>query len=154
MYPTILTLHSLTRWLVLVALMFALYQAYRGWFSGKAFSSFDNSVRHWTATVLHIQLTLGLWLYFISPTVDYFLNNFNEAVHLREIRFFGMEHSLMMLIAVVVATIGSAKAKRRGTDEAKFKTMALWYTAALVIILTSIPWEFSPLVNRPSVRWF
>jgi len=154
MFPIVLTLHSLVRWLVLVSLLFAVYRGFRGWRSGSAFSAFDNSVRHLTATIAHIQLMLGLWLYFISPLTDYFLHHFKEAVHERTLRFFGMEHSLMMFVAIVVITIGSAKARRKPTDNEKYKTMALWYTVGLLLILTSVPWAFSPLVSRPWLRWF
>lgn len=154
MYSTILALHSLVRWFVLVSLLFAIFRAFSGWFSSRKFSRLDNTIRHWTATIAHIQLVFGLVLYFISPIVNYFLHNFSDAVHRREIRFFGMEHSLMMMTAVVVITIGSAKAKRKQTDIEKFKTMALWYGIGLLIILSSIPWAFSPLTSRPSFRPF
>ncbi|HEY5825122.1 MAG TPA: hypothetical protein VIT44_12180 [Cyclobacteriaceae bacterium] len=154
MYQPILALHSLVRWFVLVSLLYSIYRAYRGWLSGKTFSRFDNSLRQWTMTVAHIQLVIGLWLYLLSPIVDYFLHNFSEAVHLREIRFFGMEHITMMVIAITLITIGSAKAKRKQMDSEKFKIMAVWFTIALVIILTSIPWNFSPLVSRPYLRPF
>lgn len=154
MYPIILALHSLTRWFVLLSLLFAIYRAYYGWFTKKSFSPFDNAVRHWTATIAHIQLMLGLWLYSISPIVNYFLHNYKDAVTQRQIRFFGMEHSTMMILAIVVITIGSAKAKRKPTDHEKFKTMAIWFTIGLLIILSSIPWSFSPLISRPNFRPF
>ena len=154
MYSTVLALHSLVRWLVLISLLFSIFLAYKGWFTKKNFSRFDNSVRHWTATIAHIQLVLGLWLYFISPIINYFLHHYKEAVHEREIRFFGMEHSVMMLTAIVIITIGSAKAKRKLTDKEKFKTMAIWFTVALLIILISIPWAFSSFASRPYLRPF
>lgn len=154
MYSTLLALHSLIRWFVLASLLLAIFWAYRGWLSGKIYSRFDNSIRHWTATIAHIQLTLGVWLYFISPVVSYFLSNFSKAVHIREIRFFGMEHSFMMLTAITIITIGSAKAKRKATDREKFKTMAIWFTIGLLIIISSIPWSFSPLTSRPNFRVF
>jgi mannose/fructose/N-acetylgalactosamine-specific phosphotransferase system component IID len=154
MYETLLALHSLIRWLVLVSLLFAMYRAYNGLVTKKIFSRFDNAVRHWTATIAHIQLVLGLWLYFISPIINYFWSNFNDAVHQREVRFFGMEHSLMMFIAIIVITIGSAKAKRKETDREKFKTLLTWYSIGLLIILASVPWAFSPLTSRPYFRSF
>jgi cytochrome b561 len=154
MYSTILALHSLIRWFVLTGLLFAIFRAYNGWFSKKSFSSLDNAVRHWTTTIAHIQLLFGLYLYFISPVIDYFLHNYKEAVHQREIRFFGMEHSLMMITAIIIITIGSAKTKRRQTDNEKFKTMAIWFTVGLLIILTSVPWPFWQLVSRPYFRPF
>lgn len=154
MYSTLLTLHSGVRWLVLASLLFALFLAFRGWFLKKTFGKLDNSIRHITATIAHVQLTLGIILYCISPVTQYFLANFKEAVKNREIRFFGMEHSLMMVIAVTLITIGSMKAKRRTPDNQKFRTMALWYGTALLVILSSVPWWFSPLVSRPMFRWF
>jgi cytochrome b561 len=144
----------MVRWLVLVSLIFALFRAYSGLRSKNAFSKTDNAARHWAATFAHIQLVLGVWLYFISPVINYFLDNYSDAVHQREIRFFGMEHSLMMMIAIIIITIGSARAKRKASDNAKFKTMAIWFTIGLIIILTSIPWPFSPLAGRPYFRPF
>lgn len=154
MYAFILALHSLIRWFVLVSLLFALYRAYAGWLGNKVYSKFDDRTRVITATIAHIQLTVGLWLYFISPIANYFISHFKEAVHERQIRFFGMEHVTMMLIGITLITIASAKAKRKTTDQEKFKTMAIWLTIALVVIVSSIPWSFSPLISRPLFRPF
>jgi hypothetical protein len=154
MYQVILPLHSLIRWFVLISLLFAIYQAYKGWLTNKVFTKFDNSVRHWTATIAHIQLILGISLYFISPIVDYFLNNFKDAIGDNEIRFFGMEHSAMMLIAIVLITVGSLLVKRKETDKQKFKTMAIWFSIAFLIILISIPFPFSSTASRPYFRPF
>ena len=155
MYPTILAIHSLVRWFVLISLIYSIYIAYTGWLQNKTFTKRDNSIRHWTATIAHVQLIFGIWLYFVSPLVDYFLHNFHEAVHQREIRFFGMEHNILMLTAIVLITIGSASAKRKQMDQQKFKTMAIWFSLALLIILISIPWSFSFVSpNRPYFRGF
>jgi len=154
MYLILLPLHSLVRWLVLLSLVFAIYRAYRGWLGKKAYTEFDERTRMITATIAHIQLVIGLWLYVISPIVSYFLHNFKEGVHERVIRFFGMEHITMMLIAITLITIGSAKAKRKTTDTERFKIMAIWFTISLLIIFFSIPWSFSPLTSRPLFRPF
>jgi len=90
----------------------------------------------------------GIWLYCINPVVDYFLHHFKEAVHERQIRFFGMEYITIMIIAIVIITIGSAKAKRKQTDKEKFKTMAIWFSVGLLLIISSVPWQFSPLTGR------
>jgi len=97
---------------------------------------------------------LGLWLYFISPVIAYFLQNFASAIHERQFRFVGMEHSTMMFVAIAIISIGSSKAKRESHGKQKFKTMAIWFTIGLLIILSSIPWSFSPLVSRPLFRFF
>lgn len=154
MYLFLLALHSLTRWFVLISLLFAIFRSYRGWLGQKPFTQTDHIARIAAATMAHVQLVIGICLYFISPVVNYFLHNFSQAVHMRQIRFFGMEHITMMIIAIVLITIGSAKAKRKTAHEARFKTMAIWFSIALFIIFMSIPWSFSPLTSRPLLRAF
>ena len=154
MYTTLLALHSFFRWIVLVTLLIAIVRSWQGWLSNKQYSKQDNILRNITASAAHIQLILGLWLYMISPVISYFLSNFKDAVHNRQIRFFGMEHSIMMLLGIVLITIGSAKAKRKAEDKDKFKTIAIWFTIGLLVILSSVPWGFSPLVSRPYFRGF
>ncbi|MCC6286866.1 MAG: hypothetical protein IT249_03185 [Chitinophagaceae bacterium] len=154
MYPILLALHSLLRWFVVIILLYALYRAYSGWLSKKTFTAADNKTRKVSITIVHLEIITGLWLYFISPLISNFLGNFKESVHVKDIRFFGMEHSIMMLVAAVIITIGSAKAKRKNTDIEKFKTWAIWFTIGLLIILISIPWPFSPMAARPGFRSF
>jgi hypothetical protein len=154
MYNLILLLHSLVRWLVLISLLVAIFRSYQGWLGRKAYSKFDERLRVATVTILHIQFMLGVWLYAVSPITTWFIHHFNEGVRLREIRFFGMEHVTMMFIAVAVITVGSSKAKRQTIAHEKFRTQAIWLTVGLLVILSSIPWAFSPLVHRPWVRGF
>lgn len=60
----------------------------------------------------------------------------------------------MMLVSVVIVTIGSMRARRQASDRDKFRTIAIWYGVALLVILLNIPWPFSPLVSRPWFRVF
>lgn len=152
MYQILLFFHNLVRWLVLVSLLYALYRAYKGYASKAAFSATDNAVRHWTATIAHIQLLIGMVLYFRSPLIHYFRTNTKEAMRNPDLAFFGLVHSSLMLAAIVVITIGSARARRQPTDRLKFKTMMAWFSVALLIIFLAIPWPFSPFANRPYFR--
>lgn len=150
MYHILIVLHSYVRWFVLLSMIIAVGKAFNGYFSNKVFSKGDNALRHWTATFAHIQLMIGMILYFQSPLIKYFLKNKTEAGS--DYSFFGMIHSTLMLVAIVVVTIGSALAKRKETDKEQFKTMLLWYSLALGIIIIAIPWPFSPFANRPYLR--
>ncbi|MDQ7961298.1 hypothetical protein [Flavobacterium lindanitolerans] len=152
MYQTLTFLHSTLRWLVLISLIVALYKAYRGYFQKTAFTKTDNAIRHWTATIAHLQLMVGMTLYFQSPIIKYFLKNYSTAKENFDLLFFGLIHSTLMLIAVIIITIGSAMAKRKTLDNEKFKTMLIWYGLALFLIFIAIPWPFSPFANRPYFR--
>ncbi len=152
MYQFLLTSHNYMRWLVLASLIFAIVRAYKGYSSKSIFAKTDNALRHWTATIAHIQLMIGMVLYFQSPVIKYFWANTKEALNNLDLIFFSLIHSSLMLIAIVIITIGSAKAKRKTTDHEKFKTMLIWFSVALFIIFIAIPWPFSPFANRPYFR--
>lgn len=153
-YSTFLVLHSLLRWFVLISLIYTMFIAYKGWFSSLSYTPRHDKIRNITVIIAHVQLLVGLVLYGISPLIHGMFQNFGNAMGQSSIRFYGMEHSIMMIIAIVLITIGSAKAKRASESILKFKKIAIWFTIALVIILISIPWPFSPIDARPLLRIF
>jgi membrane protein DedA with SNARE-associated domain len=97
--------------------------------------------------ILHLQLIMGLILYFISPKVKFFEGWMKDAVY----RFYGMEHLAGMLIAVVLITIGYSKSKRAKTAAEKFQPIKIFYLIGLIIILASIPWPFRAYLGG---AWF
>lgn len=152
MYQTITFLHSTFRWLVLLSLLYSIFKACKGYFQQKEFTKTDNSVRHWTATIAHVQLVLGITLYSQSPIIKYFWKNFTEAKESFDLIFFGLIHIFLMLFSIILITIGSSISKRKSNDKEKFKTMLIYFSIALLIIFIAIPWPFSPLANRPYFR--
>jgi hypothetical protein len=152
MHQSLLIAHSIFRWAVLASLLYTIYRAWRGNLKKIPFTKTDNSLRHWTATIAHIQLLTGIVLYTQSPVAKAMLseikNGWSDPV------FFGLAHISLMLIAIIFITIGSAKAKRKSTDSEKFKTILTFFSIGLFIILIAIPWPFSPLAQRPYIRHF
>ncbi|PWV51477.1 hypothetical protein C7475_10386 [Chitinophaga sp. S165] len=140
--------------MVVLSLLYAIYRGIRGWRSKRSFTLADNTVRHVTATIAHIQLALGYVLYFNSPLIAYFRGNYQEAIKQFDYLFFGLLHVILMSIAVIVITIGSSSAKRSVTNQGKFRIMTLLFALGLLIILIAIPWPFSPLAHRPYLRTF
>jgi hypothetical protein len=154
MYYNILVIHSIMRWLVLISLLYAIIMAFRGYSFHHPFSKLDNSIRHWTATIAHFQLVIGITIYMKSPLVKFFWGSLKESKSQLEPAFFGWIHGSIMILAILVITIGSAVAKRNELDREKFKAMLLWYSVALILMIITIPWPFSPLANRPFFRVF
>ncbi|RYG05955.1 MAG: hypothetical protein EOO02_02180 [Chitinophagaceae bacterium] len=150
MFGSLLFFHSLVRWVLFILMLVAVIIAWFGFRYSRPFTRSANALRHWTATSAHIQLMIGIVLYAKSPWVKLFQQSKfragNEAV------FFGMIHISGMLVAIVLLTIGSAKAKREKTDTLKYRTMFRWFFAALILIMILIPWPFSPLSSRGLFR--
>lgn len=150
MYNTLLFLHSWLRWAVLLSLVPSVVIATIGYYNQLPFTKAHNALRHWTATIAHIQLMAGILVYTQSPIIKYYWGHKSEAA--TDNMFFAVIHIALMLAAITVITIGSAKAKRKDTSGDKFKTVLHWYALALTLILIAIPWPFSPLAVRPLIR--
>jgi hypothetical protein len=88
-----------------------------------------------------------------SPTVQAAFGNIGAAMRNPEYRFYVVEHSLGMIIAITLAHIGRVRSKKAKTDDAKFKGAAIFYVLALVIMLGVIPWPGMP-GGRPLIRGF
>ena len=153
-YAFILALHSTWRWVVLITLMVSLFRFAYQKKKGLSFTPTDSFLKKAVIIAFYMQALMGIILYTLSPITQYFLTHFDTAVHLRQIRFFGMEHSSMMILAAIFLLIGSLKSKNADTDDRRFKILLIWFGLALLIVLSSIPWEFSPLTSRPSFRSF
>lgn len=154
MYYYLLVFHSAFRWLVLGTLVYSIIRAGQGYINRSDFSDWDNKVRHITATTAHIQLILGVLLYVKSPIVQIYYSNISASFTDWDLSFFASFHFILMLVAVLFITLGSARAKRKDSDREKFKTMVTWFSMALLIIAIAIPWPFSPLSSRPLLRPF
>jgi predicted metal-binding membrane protein len=152
MYSTLLFLHSIGRWLVLISLLYAIIRAYKGYRVSLPFTQSDNTIRHCTATIAHLQLMIGMVLYSQSPLINMFFSHSTQNNDFSEPLFFAIIHLTIMMVAVIVITIGSAMAKRKVTDQEKFTTMFYWFAAGLLLIFLAIPWPFSPLAHRPYIR--
>lgn len=80
---------------------------------------------------------------------------FNETTMKNDVaRFFTMEHSVMMLIAIALITIGRITSKKAVTDEAKFKKAFTFFLIALLVILAAIPWPFMQVAKTAAIGWF
>ena len=100
-----------------------------------------------TLIAFHTQLLIGLSLFFTSSKVAY-VEGFMKVDILR---FYGMEHLLMMVISIALVTVGYSKSKKAATSQLKFKKIVVFYTLALVVLLAGIPWPFREALGA---GWF
>jgi len=146
MYQGLLHAHSGLRWIVLVLIIWALYKSITGWVGKKEYQKSDRISALLALIFTHIQLLIGLGLYFISPKVSFESGVMENAL----IRFYTVEHMSMMIAAIILITIGFSTAKRLEDAVAKHKRVAIMYGIGLVIIIASIPWPFREL----GAGWF
>jgi L-asparagine transporter-like permease len=142
MYDVVLKLHSYWAYLVLIVLIIAVVNALIKLFGDKEYGAKDFRIALFTLIVSHIQLLVGLVLYFVSPRLQAFSELgmggvMKDAVN----RLYLVEHPFMNIIAVALITIGYSKHKKKLTSKAKLKPIAIFYTIALLMLLSRIPWN-------------
>lgn len=146
-YSIILAAHNLMRWVVVILAIYALVRVYMGWFGNKDFTESDRKSLSWYSIGLDIQLLLGLLLYFVlSPITTTAFRNFGPAMSDSGVRFFLVEHSLLMIIAVVLGHVAVAAARRGTVASSKFRRGAIWLTLSVLCVLLAIPWATRPLL--------
>ncbi|MBY5957504.1 cytochrome B [Membranicola marinus] len=134
--------HSGLRWLLLLFLLIALFQTFGR--RGK-FGDIKETKSVLIAFILtHIQLLLGLILFFLSPKVQFGGSTMSSSLF----RFFTVEHSLIMIIAIVLITLGYTRSKKAPKP---FNVAFNFYIIALVLILVGIPWPFREALGA---GWF
>ncbi|MFD1770569.1 hypothetical protein [Sphingobacterium suaedae] len=148
----LLILHSYYRWVVLAVMVMQgcwllVHRSKRTIFSRRHFMILL------ACTMLYnVQGIIGLLLYCHSPLVKGFLADFGAGVKNRQLRFFGMEHITMMLLALIFINIVTLFCWRKIGQQQTFATISKCYLWIYLMILASIPWSFSPLTSRPNFR--
>lgn len=144
MDSTIKTLHSYWAYLVIIILIAAVINALVGLFGKKEYGAKDFRVSLFTLIVSHIQLLIGLILYFVSPKFEQWSIMGSEVMKTASVRLYLVEHPLINIIAIVLITIGYSKHKKKLTSMSKFKTILIFYILGLVCLLSRIPWDVWP----------
>ncbi len=135
--------HSGLRWVVLLLLLGAIIDSFRKMGSKDAPLS---KVALFGLIFTHVQLIIGLVLYFMSPKVVFAASTMKESL----LRFYTVEHLTGMLVAIGVITFGYSTGKRMLPSAAGHRRIAYLYLAGLLVMLASIPWPFRNL----GAGWF
>jgi heme A synthase len=142
MYDTIQFLHSYWAYLVLVILILATFNALIKFFGDKEFNANDFRISLFALIVTHIQLLLGIILFFATDYISKIQDmGMGEIMKSADWRSRIIEHPLTMIIAIALITIGYSKHKKKLTSKPKFKVLAIFYTLALILVLAKIPWN-------------
>jgi hypothetical protein len=146
MYPTVLTVHSIVRWVVVILGVWAVASVLPSRLRNGRPTALPGLL---FSIALDVQMLLGLLLYVaLSPITSAAMQDMGAAMKNGGWRFWAVEHPTMMILAVVCAHVARP---RRGTNLTG-KRALLAYGLALLAILVATPWPFMPQ-GRPWIRW-
>ncbi|MBD2699347.1 cytochrome B [Spirosoma sp. BT702] len=144
MYSGLVHAHSGLRWIALILLLAATATAISRWQGQSGYTDGNRKLYLFTLISVHTQLLLGLLLLFMSPKVNFSL--MSDKLY----RFYSVEHTAGMLIAIILITIGYSRSKRASQPIVKHRLVGIFYGIGLLLILASIPWPF----RIPGAGWF
>jgi uncharacterized membrane protein len=140
MYTGLQHTHSGLAYLALLALVLVIIWALVGALSGRDFQEKDRKIALIAFILCHIQLLVGLILYFVSP-LGYSLLAGGGAMADATARLTALEHPLINILAIVLISVGFIRAKKLESSTAKFRSIYMMYAIGLVLILSRIPWS-------------
>ncbi len=97
----------------------------------------DNNTKKigfFTMLTVHLQLVFGIILYFISPMIIFN----SDTMKITKLRFYALEHPLMMLIGIILVTIANLKLKK--TTKLNL-TIPILFLVGFIMLLSRIPYE-------------
>ena len=134
LYNILKQAHSGFRYIVFFLIVIAIIRAVADWLGKKSYTEGNRKWNLFTLISAHVQLLLGLVLYFLSPFVQFTSQTMKNA----ETRYWTMEHAVMMLFAIALITVGHSRAKKTVLHEGKFRVIAISYSLALLVIVVAI----------------
>ena len=135
MYSLLKNLHSYWAFLVLLVIILAIGNAFIGKIKGKDFESKDLRISLFGLIFSHLQLLIGLILYFVSPWFDQWSAlGMGGVMKNAQTRLYLVEHPF-------TNTMGWSLHKRQSDSGKKFLRIGLFYSFGLLLLLSRIPWN-------------
>jgi len=153
LYQLSLTLHNITRWVVLILAIIVLVQSIIGWLGKKTYTDQNRKLAGAYGGIFDLQILLGVILFFIAGWGKTLIEGGSQVMSTPSLRFFAVEHWMIMLLAVIILHIGSSKVKKSNTSHKKFRNSFIWYGISFVLLLSAIPWP-GMATARPLLRLF
>jgi hypothetical protein len=140
MYSFLKSTHSYFAWVVLAVIVWVvIFSLYNVLVKKEAFK-----IQHykWVLFAMigaHVQLVLGLVLYFVSPLG--FTNLSGQTMKDSFQRLMAVEHPLTNIIAIVLITVGFSLYKRNRETLHGTRKVAVYMGLGLLLLLSRIPWS-------------
>ncbi|MEM0940771.1 MAG: hypothetical protein AAF600_11460 [Bacteroidota bacterium] len=132
MYVFFLQAHSGLRYLVLLTAVFVVVKSLIGWFGNTSYTKFDKILAPSYVGLMHLQLLIGLLLYFIySPFVTF---NMGDRVS----RYWSVEHVALMVFAVVTAQAGRSISRKSSDAQVKFRFQTIFFGISVLLVLAGL----------------
>jgi hypothetical protein len=146
-----LFLHSLLRWVTVAFAVVVCVRSYGGMRENRPVTQADNRLAIFFVTSVDLQWLVGVVLYvFLSPITMLFFASPGTEMKNAVVRFYGVEHITLMMIAFVVVHVARVRSKRREAA-ASHRQLFIGAIVFLVLVAAAMPWP-GRAAGRPLFR--
>jgi chromate transport protein ChrA len=146
----ILYLHSILRYFILALAIVVAFQSLLGMMRKQQFKKGNRLMALFLLIFCDLQLIFGIALYYYKLVNSGLMQSVNVMKDTYA-RFYAVEHSVSMIVAIVLVHVAYSIAKKNMDSDRKFKRMFWCSFIALALFLAMIPWEGKQVVGRPNI---
>ena len=143
LYLWILAVHSWIRWLLLLGSAGLGLASLVAWQRGRPWGGTYKQASIVMAVLASLQFLIGVALHsFFGSYLKALVHSPAVFFQVKELRFFGLEHPLLTIVAIALIHLGLARARRTGEEDGAraHKWIAVTQLAALLLLLFANPW--------------
>lgn len=134
-------IHSLFAYLFLIATLVFVGMSLVGFFKKSDFKKNNFLLARISFISSHIQLVLGLLLWWGNGYLAALSENAKEIMGNKGARLVAVEHPAVNIIAIALLTIGFISIKKSALDSTKHIKGMIYFGIALLLILSRIPYS-------------
>jgi len=126
-------IHSFLSIIFVIISVSSVIRFYMGWKNKLVFTKYDNWLAKALLITLYLQMLMGVYLFYTKLSGTIVIQN-NSL----ENRFWPVEHFFVMFFSILTAQLGYVYAKNLKNSEKKFKTLIIYYSISLVLVIFSL----------------
>lgn len=136
-YDLIINIHGIISTVFTITAITILVRSIRGWSLKKVYTKLDKSISVLFLCFLYIQLVLGLLLYFVLGNQQSGAKSIEEAIMQTSIRYWALEHFIIMIFALFLSQIGWVFIRKSELDLNKHKNTLFYFGISILLIFIS-----------------
>jgi heme A synthase len=140
-YTGLLHSHRILAYLFIITSLAAVILALVNRLQNKPSSKTLNILTLASLATGHLQLILGLSLYFVGPWFGLLSENPGEVMRDSGLRYFAVEHISTNLIGIALVTVGRVRFKKHTIDSRKHQAVIAFIGLGLLLIASRVPWS-------------
>lgn len=139
MYSIILIAHIIISIILTIVACYIVVRSFIGLVKGLFFSNFlDFYIPVFAVVLLYLELVLGLLLYYMHMSkLEGFISQTNANDYFSS-RFWAIEHTILMIFAIIFGHLALVYSKNLSNNIAKYKMNLLYFGLSFILILISL----------------